>query len=95
METESPGESGDLDLGSNSADILGREREVTGLTDGLDVECEGKRGAWGSSGVLILNDYMMVCSTDCERLGREKLQGGGARNQKFFVQVKTKLSRNF
>lgn len=32
-------------LGSNSADILGREREVTGLTDGLDVECEGKRGA--------------------------------------------------
>lgn len=45
METESPGESGDLDLGSNSADILGREREVTGLTDGLDVECEGKGGA--------------------------------------------------
>lgn len=82
MEAEGPGESGGLDLGSNSADILGIEREVTGLTDGLDVECERKRGTRGTSGVLILNDYVMVIfNRDCGRLGREKLQGGGARNQ--------------
>lgn len=63
------------------------------------MECEGKKGATGVSrarfqqttvqGVVLLN-------RDGETLSREKLQGGGARNQQFFFgQVKAELSRNF
>lgn len=44
---------------------------VTGLTDGLHVECEGKRRARGTSGVL---------KRDGKNLSRQKLLGGGARN---------------
>lgn len=67
------------------------------LADGLDLECKVKKGAKGTSGVLVLNQYMVVILNENDgNLDREKLQSGGVRNQYFFYdQIRAELLRNF